>query len=447
MSKIVEMFRTRLTWFLVGSVILSGLVAFGCGYLLVYFGQDMIDTVFDRPETNRAFQEKYMEDLQDYVDKDDITLDCISLLDGWVEYNSYVYISVYLNNRVIFNSDYTMDDSLLEETESADSEEDIVLDQPYLYPLKLTDGTMTSVDIFCYDYWKYYYYVWGVGVGAGILIFIGLLTRLLRRKLSYINDIEQELQILEGGNLEYPITIKGKDELASLANGIEQMRLSIIDNITKEQKMLQANKNLVTSMSHDLRTPLTTLNGYLEILNMDRITDEQLKKHYLELSLEKTREIKELSDQLFEYFLIYGEDSKRLDVEPLPAYDLVMDLLENQFLGLEEKGFTIEAVNQVEENSGDCLVNTQYMHRVLNNILSNLDKYADVEKPIEVAAVIERNSLVIKIRNGIRKNKEEHESTKIGLITCERIMKLHHGSFKKYEIENEFTVKLSIPMR
>lgn len=447
MSKIVEMFRTRLTWFLVGSVILSGLLAFGCGYLLVYFGQDMIDTVFDRPETNRAFQEKYMEDLQDYVDKDDITLDCISLLDGWVEYNSYVYISVYLNNRVIFNSDYVADDSLLEETESSDSEEDIVLDQPYLYPLELTDGTMTSVDIFCYDYWKYYYYVWGAGVGVGILLFIGILTRLLRRKLSYINDIEQELQILEGGNLEYPITIKGKDELASLANGIEQMRLSIIDNMTKEQKMLQANKNLVTSMSHDLRTPLTTLNGYLEILNMDRITDEQLKKHYLELSLEKTREIKELSDQLFEYFLIYGEDSKRLDVEPLPAYDLVMDLLENQFLGLEEKGFTIEAVNQVEENSGDCLVNTQYMHRVLNNILSNLDKYADVEKPIEVAAMIERNSLVIKIRNGIRQNKEEHESTKIGLITCERIMKLHHGSFNKYEIENEFTVKLSIPMR
>ena len=53
------------------------------------------------------------------------------------------------------------------------------------------------------------------------------------------------------------------------------MRLSIIENMKKEQQMLQANKELVTAMSHDLRTPLTTLTGYLEILNMEHIRDEE----------------------------------------------------------------------------------------------------------------------------------------------------------------------------
>lgn len=445
--KFWEAFQTKLTWYLIGSVMISGLIAFGCGYLIVYFGMDMIETGFDDQEINRTFQVKYMEDLQEYVDEHVIGADNISEIQSWTDENSYVYLSVYQNNKVIFNSDYMYSDAE-SQVDASEEEvgEDILLDQMHLYRLNLADGTMASVDIFSYDYWEYYYYVWGIGVGVGILIFIGLLTKLLRHKLSYINDIAMELLILEGGNLEYPITIKGKDELSNLARGIDQMRLSVIENMRKEQKMLQANKDLVTSMSHDLRTPLTTLTGYLEILNMDRIQGEEQRKHYLELSLDKTREIKELSDQLFEYFLIYGENSKRLDVEPLPAYELVMDLLENQFLGLEEAGFEIDSVNQVTEDSGNCLVNTQYMHRVLNNILSNLDKYAEKKVPIEISAVVEQGYLILKIRNGIRKNMDNHESTKIGLITCERIMKLHHGDFQKYEVEDEFTVKLTIPM-
>lgn len=444
--RIIDVFRTKLTWYLIGCVALSGLCAFGCGYLIIYFGLNFIETQFDDEETNRTFQIKYVEDLQEYVEDNDISASNISEVKNWTDTNTYVYLSIYQNNKVIFNSDYAysnLDSS--SDTETL-TEEVPLLDEEYLYQLYLADGTIASVDMFCYDYWQYYYYVWGIGVGFGILVFLGLFTKLLRHKLSYIHDIEKELRILEGGNLEYPITVKGQDELGSLARGIEQMRLSVIDNMKKEQKMLQANKDLVTAMSHDLRTPLTTLTGYLEILNMDYIEDEEQRKHYLALSLDKTREIKELSDQLFEYFLIYGENSKRISVESVPAYALVMDLMENQFLGLEEEGFQINCVSRIDENSGNCLINSQYMQRVLNNILSNLDKYADKDIPIEVSVVKEQNYLILRVRNGIRKNLDVHESTKIGLITCERIMKLHHGEFQKYEVENEFTVKLTIPM-
>lgn len=210
--------------------------------------------------------------------------------------------------------------------------------------------------------------------------------------------------------------------------------------------MLQVNKDLVTSMSHDLRTPLTILNGYLEILNMDHIKDEEQRRHYLKLSLERAQEIKELSDDLFEYFLIYGENEKRINVEAVPAYMLAEDLIANQFLGLEEEGFELSGINRTNEQSGNCMINTQYMHRVLNNIISNLEKYADKEIPIEVYTGIEQGFMIIRVRNGICRNLDEHESTKIGLVTCDRIMRLHHGEFKKYETENEFTVKLAIPM-
>ncbi|MCM1159464.1 MAG: HAMP domain-containing histidine kinase [Bacteroidales bacterium] len=442
MFSIGRTFRSKLIWYLVGCVLISGLIAVGCAYLVIYFGQDLIDQIYNDEEVNRTFQVKYIEDLQGYVDTNKITVETVSDLRYWTEENAYVYISVYWKNTVLFNSDYyyagTIDATELEEADLQDSE--------YLYQLALADGTMTKVDIFCYDYWKYYTYIWIVGVVLGVILFICILTRLLNKKFQFINQMLAELQILEGGNLEYPITVKGEDELGNLARGIEQMRLSIIDNMQKEQRMLQANKDLVTAMSHDLRTPLTTLTGYLEILNMGHVADEEQRKHYLELSLAKSQEIRELSDELFEYFLIYGENQRRIEVEPVPVYMLVLDLLENQFLSLEEEGYELVRVNNTDEHTGNCLVNGQYMQRVLNNILSNLGKYADKEKPIEVSAAREQDYLVISVRNGVQKNRDTHESTKIGLITCERIMKLHRGEFQKYEVEGEFTVKLTIPM-
>lgn len=444
--KIPNIFKTNLTWYLLGCIIIAGLISFSCGYLVIQLGFDFVENVYDAQGMNKTFQVEYMEDLQSYVAKNQITADSISELEKWTDKNTYVYLSVYQNNRVIFNSDYTYYDENSENNEEDIVVEDDQLESEYLYRLALADGSVARVDIFCYDYWKFNYYVWIVGVIFGVILFISIFTKLFRRKVQYINQMERELQILEGGNLEYPITIKGEDEISNLARGIEQMRLSIIENMQKEKQMLQANKDLVTAMSHDLRTPLTTLTGYLEILNMNHIENEEQRQHYLQLSLAKTREIKELSDELFEYFLIYGEARKRIDVEPVPAYALVMDLIENQFLGLEEEGFKLSSVNRIEENVGNCMINAQYMQRVLNNILSNLEKYADKERPIEVSAVKEQNFLVIRVRNGIRKNLEPHESTKIGLITCERIMRLHHGEFLRYEVEDEFTVKLLIPM-
>lgn len=438
-------------WYLLGVIAFAVLVALGCGYLLIHMGTGAVVKIFNNEKMNKTFQQRYMEDLQGYVSDHQITVDQIAKLSDWTEDNPYVYVSIYQNNRLIFNSDdgYADDDSAgsidgAPLTNSYTSNE--LIDSDNLYTLVLTDGSTASVDMFCYEYWKYNNYVWIVAICISVLLFVVLLSSLLKVKFSYINQIENELQILEGGNLEHPITIKGEDEIGNLARGIEQMRLSVIENMHKEKMMMQANRDLVTAMSHDLRTPLTTLTGYLEILNMNRVTDPEQCKRYLELSLAKTKEIKDLSDELFEYFLLYGEDRKQIDVEPVPAFELVMDLVENQFLSLEENGFQIVAHNHVEENAGNCMIHVRYMQRVLNNILSNLSKYADVNKPIEIIANKEQDSIVIRVRNTIRQNLDKQESTNIGLITCNRIMKLQHGEFKTYEVEGEFTVKLTVPL-
>ncbi|MBR1866930.1 MAG: HAMP domain-containing histidine kinase [Lachnospiraceae bacterium] len=440
LSELRNIFASKLTWYLVGCVVIAGAISFASVYILAALGETFVENRYDKEAFNIPFQKKYMKNLREYVVENEITLRNISDIKNWTDAHYYVYLAVYQNEKQIFNSDYADTGTVQSDEETAS------VDMDSLYRMELSDGTVVSVEIFCYDYWKYYYYIWFACILFGITLFIVIFTNMLQTKLRYISQIERELRILEGGNLEYPITIRGTDEIGNLARGIEQMRLSIIENMKKERLLLQSNKDLVTALSHDLRTPLTTLTGYLEILNMSNGKEEQEKQRYLELSLAKTREIRELSDELFEYFLIYGEERKKLTLEEVPAYMLAVDLIENQFLSLEEAGYQLQSANYLEETAGNCRINAKYMQRVLNNILSNLEKYADRDRPVEVAVMKEQSFLVIRVRNGIRKNLEAHESTKIGLITCEQIMKLHHGEFRKYEVEDEFTVKLILPM-
>lgn len=101
-------------------------------------------------------------------------------------------------------------------------------------------------------------------------VFALMLVMLIRGKIRYIDLMEQEIQILKGGDLDYRITVKGKDELASLAAEIDAMRCAIKERQQKEEEAGKANRELVTAMSHDLRTPLTSLLGYVDILQMEK---------------------------------------------------------------------------------------------------------------------------------------------------------------------------------
>ena len=440
LSNMKNSFKSKLTWYLLKGIIVAALIAVAVAFPIVHFGLNYLESIYDNPEINRKIQVRYIKEVQEYIDTEQVTTDTIAQLQGWTSDNMYIYLAVYWNGKMIFNSDYAL------ENEELSVEEDVQSTELF-YPLYLADGIVVNADIFCYNYWQYEYYIWGIAVGIGIIVFIVAITRMIQKKIRYINNICKELQILEGGNLEYPITIKGNDEISNLARGIEQMRLSIVENAKKEREMRQVNKDLVTSMSHDLRTPLTTLNGYLEILSMEHVKDEEKRKNYLKLSLEKAHEIKELSDDLFEYFLIYGEGEKTIALEEVSAWMLAEDLIENQFLALEEEGFQISGKNHLSQGAGNCLVNSKYMQRVLNNIASNLEKYAEKSVPIQVCVSLEQSYMVIQVKNRICKKREVHESTKIGLITCERVMKLHYGEFQKYETDEEFTVKLILPMQ
>ncbi|MFR6333488.1 MAG: histidine kinase dimerization/phospho-acceptor domain-containing protein, partial [Eisenbergiella sp.] len=132
------------------------------------------------------------------------------------------------------------------------------------------------------------------------LCFAVILYLLIRKKVKYIELLGKELEILKGGDLNYQITIRGNDELAALAGEMDSMRRAIRSRQEEEELAHLANRGIVTAMSHDLRTPLTALMGYLDILSIEE--DPGKKQKYLSVCRDKACQIKSLSDKLFEIF-------------------------------------------------------------------------------------------------------------------------------------------------
>ncbi len=127
-----------------GCIIISGLIAIGCAVIFSKVGDYYIENTFDSREMNRSYQLRYMEDLQKYVVDNSITPSKISMLENWASEHELVYFSVYYNNKVIFNSDYSYADA--EELHNLEEQEFIddisMLNPEYFYSLNFCDDSV-----------------------------------------------------------------------------------------------------------------------------------------------------------------------------------------------------------------------------------------------------------------------------------------------------------------
>ncbi len=389
--------------------------------------------------------EEVLESLDRFIEKNQVTEDNIELLVSWVQHQREVYVTFYRNIDTLLGP-YMSPDSVDEE-EEADGD---MIDAAELYPasdykdITLYDGTVIKADLEVYLDVNNMYWVDIAKYASGAAVFIVLLFALIHRKIRYVNQLEQDLKVLGGGNLEYPITIKGRDELTSLAVGIEALKNGILEEQQMKAEAEKANMELVTAMSHDLRTPLTSLIGYLELLSMHRYENEEQLQKYLEYCRKKAFQMKKVSDRLFEYFLVYGREEKGLQLQKIPSVELAEDLCNGQFFDWQDHGGTIEC--QIGELNGIVQVDSEYMQRVMDNLISNLKKYGDPAYPLRIAASEQLDMLHIQVTNMVRDRKDRTESTQIGLKTCRKIMENHGGAFTWKQEENDFVITIELPL-
>lgn len=424
---------------LMGAVLISLAAAAAAFFAIYLLGSVVLDRTVYGMSFVRSMSDQQFALLETYVEDEEVTPDNLRPLDIWCGRGSKVYLSIYVGDNIIYESQLTS------KARPIISNYDPELEDPEReYELTLSDGTVTRAFLYYYAGDAYYYWLIVVSSVTGFALFSLLFITFVHRKLTYIMQMKDELDILAGGDLNYKVTVRGNDELSELARGIDEMRRSILEHQKAEEKMRAANSALVTAMSHDLRTPLTSLLGYLELMDRGKYKDEAQLKHFISRSLEKTLRIKGMADKLFEYFLVYSSEWGPPVTELLDADELVQQFWGEYAFSLENEGFLVRY--ELEPLNGKLRTDTALLRRAFDNLCSNLYKYADRGAEIRILCLRVGDSLSLSVSNGISPERGLKESTNIGLNTCARIIDHHGGSFSYFEEDSTFTVCISLPL-
>lgn len=398
----------------------------------------LVHTVYGKVFESQMADHKFSV-LQSYVEQQTITLDNLHQLDAWFGRGNRVYLTIYVDGFIQYESPSATKGKFEEEDFDISSE-----DPEREYSLQLSDGTQAQVFLYFHAGDVYYYWVTGLSILLASAAFSVGFIAIVHRRIQYIKHLKGELDILASGNLNYSITINGTDELGELAQGIEQMRRSILAHQETEEQMRSANSQLVTAMSHDLRTPLTSLLAYLELLDRGKYESEEQLHHFTRRSLEKGLQIKSMADKLFEYFLVYSFEWEPSELELAGADQVFQQFWGEYAFSLENEGFSVHY--EFEELKGILRVNMDLLRRAFDNIYSNLLKYADPEQPMEISYRREGDKAHLTLINHVSPQRDKMESTNIGLNTCRRVLQYHGGSFETREEDGAFRVDVTLPL-
>ena len=366
-------------------------------------------------EFGKSAKTEYLNDLQEYITENALSSESYTQLYQWTSEQRNVYLMLAKDGQIIFDSDYPSRDSLmLEAADDAALVQDL---QSALYNVNFTDGAAQAFIIVLVGY-KYYQCFFIADILIAVMVFLLIFVSRINKSVRYIKRLKGEVELMEGRTLHKPVEISGNDELTELANGLEQMRLSLNENMRTEQQLTIANRNLITGMSHDLRTPLTSLLMYLEILRSRHSMGAE-DMHYLNKSYNKAMQIKNLSDQLFEFFLI-SKESETKQEPPQKIKSVLTDYLSELTLILSEQGLQVET--HLDWPDCEISVRHDFLGRIMDNIVSNLLKYADRERKVVISAVSCEGLAGVKFSNFISPERAAADSTGIGVANIHLMM-------------------------
>ena len=468
-----------------------------------------IETRYLSDEKRSERISEYTSDLQNYVTEKGLNCDDIEEISDWAHEKKYLYILVYKDDQLLFetgqyaeekvenkeNADDSTENSVVDEEKTgsdedaggtvdgdsidgvaADNREDkeksdkedaddvryqstgITVKTPTReeliakaedrgsHAIEAADGTLL---VSMADYTEYLYYdifniVSILLAFSGFILVMWIYFFELTKKISRLG---REVTAVADGDVNIKITTDGDDEIARLCADVEYMRISMLENLKKEHAALDANRELITAMSHDIRTPLTVLLGYLDIMKSNA-TDSDMQQ-YIEVSERTAMRLKKMSDDMFSYFLVYGGGIE-VEVEECDARTLVDQMLSGHVFLLREQGYDI-TFNFEDENNKflenvTVVTDPPQLMRIVENLFSNIIKYADKEKPVSVQIGSDTDEMLIKVSNYVAKVIDEAQKNGIGLRSCMKLASAMDIRFSSVEEDGMFISEMYIPI-
>ena len=232
------------------------------------------------------------------------------------------------------------------------------------------------------------------------LVFLATVLLYEQHITRTVQTLSRQVRQVSRGDLGMQIMPHTHDEIGQLALDVDAMRLSIIDKLQREEEAWKANSQLITAISHDVRTPLTALMGYLEILSDENLSSGE-RSAYLEVCKNNAQRLKGLTDELFGFFLVFGKPTPDQVPEEFDAVTLLDQVLLEHVMNLSQRGFQVET--HAAEIRGILRVDLGHFRRVFDNLFSNVRKYADPAHPVTITQRIDRDELIVTISNRINR--------------------------------------------
>ncbi len=275
---------------------------------------------------------------------------------------------------------------------------------------------------------------------AGFIISFLIITN---NTMKYIQEISKGLKEISEGKLSYRIPIKGEDELSNLANNINYMAQEIETKMQSERKAEKTKNELVTNVSHDLRTPLTSVIGYIGLAKDHRYNSPEELQEYLNIAYTKSERLKLLIDDLFEYTKLTN-DGVSLTFQRINIIEFLEQLIEEVRTDFEENELILE--DNLPEEKVYINADANKLLRVFENLFSNSIKYS--YKPGTVSISLEAFSEVMIFSINNKGDRIERENIKkifdrfyrgdearsstvsgsgLGLAITKNIVELHGG--------------------
>lgn len=230
----------------------------------------------------------------------------------------------------------------------------------------------------------------------GICLFSLVFWILQRSSFVYISKVSETMRAVSAGDLNAEIEVSGDDEFAEIAEMLNAMTEDIRALMDRERESERTKNELITNIAHDLRTPLTSIIGYLELLSRKRDLSEETREKYLEIAYTKARKLQQLINDLFSLTkLSYGKMA--MSVSAIDIVKLLEQLLMEFYPNFEQAGLTYEL-----ESSVPALMITadpKLLARLFDNLINNAIKYGAEGKRIRVSIRDGEETVTVRVVN------------------------------------------------
>ena len=419
------------------ALILALAVGIGCYFGCYRLGVWTINHGYMAPDAVELRNQRHERSLQQYVDSNGVSSRDTVAIEQWLRSEKNASVIVYQAQGDPYEAGTWGTSQLLDDT----TQNDLATLGYSFYTVQFADGAY-RVAVCDYSESRLFGYA---QIGALVLAFVAYsciafgFTRRLARRVTRLSEA-----VSAAGALNQTIPVTGTDELARLAQNVNTMRETIVERTRNEQTALQANSDLITAMSHDIRNPLTSLIGYLDLLEMQQAQLPEDLRRYVLASRDKAYQLKDLTGEMFRYFLVFSRGEQETHPEPYDAQILCAQLLGECAAELRSRGFEVNLLPLTTP----CTVTTdvQMLKRVTDNLLSNIEKYADPAARLTILAERENGRLHVCFANRARRELARVESNHIGLRTCEAILQLLGGQFFTHRVGDDFSAEFVLPV-